>query len=586
MALTKTTTVVTNIPDISASIKDDMTSTGVRTYIDNQLVLKSSTSHTHSTYAPLANPTFTGVPAAPAPAIGDDSTRIATTSFVRSYASSTYLPLSGGLMSGPLTLNAAPTASMHAATKAYVDSVSGGGSGGGSYAQEFKSSPISISGTVFEKKIAHGLGGLPDEYSAHLVCTVAGYGYSVGDEVTPDSFGLNHNLSVWASASEVGITSKLSLSALEISDRTNTGYAPISIPTPISSNWALVLIARKFVSVASVAGTAWQTVTRSINTVYQNLTGSNLAVSVHAEIPNIYNSGSVNVNVSPTGSAPWKDVGHFTANDGANSGEGISTRILSIVPTNYYYKVTTSGTVTTINNWEEMTLGSGGGSTYTLPTASGSTLGGVKVGSGLAIDGSGILSATGGGSSVAATNWVDVTSTRSLVTTYTNSSGSIKAVLVSSDYYSGISSLIPTVGGVALPSANIDTGSSRVTAFFLVPNGTTYSVSGVSSFSSWAEMTLGSGGATALPARTWQNFSTGIGGRSPNTAYQNTTGQDIVVAVADSAYPGQILVGTTSNPATVLPYTAGSNVTVPNGWYYKYYMAGQVGTITWMELRA
>ena len=44
-------------------------------------------------------------------------------------------------------------------------------------------------------------------------------------------------------------------------------------------------------------------------------------------------------------------------------------------------------------------LGSGGGS-YTLPIASGSTLGGVKVGSGLSIDGSGVLSASGGGSGI------------------------------------------------------------------------------------------------------------------------------------------------------------------------------------------
>lgn len=38
-----------------------------------------------------------------------------------------------------------------------------------------------------------------------------------------------------------------------------------------------------------------------------------------------------------------------------------------------------------------------GGGSYTLPTASATVLGGVKVGSGLAIDGSGVLSATGGG---------------------------------------------------------------------------------------------------------------------------------------------------------------------------------------------
>jgi hypothetical protein len=39
----------------------------------------------------------------------------------------------------------------------------------------------------------------------------------------------------------------------------------------------------------------------------------------------------------------------------------------------------------------------GGGGSYTLPTASAETLGGVKVGTGLAIDGNGVLSASGGG---------------------------------------------------------------------------------------------------------------------------------------------------------------------------------------------
>ena len=44
-----------------------------------------------------------------------------------------------------------------------------------------------------------------------------------------------------------------------------------------------------------------------------------------------------------------------------------------------------------------VTINATGGGNYTLPTASPSVLGGVKVGSGLSIDGSGILSATGGG---------------------------------------------------------------------------------------------------------------------------------------------------------------------------------------------
>jgi hypothetical protein len=43
-------------------------------------------------------------------------------------------------------------------------------------------------------------------------------------------------------------------------------------------------------------------------------------------------------------------------------------------------------------------------SAYTLPTASATVLGGVKVGAGLAIDGSGVLSATGGGGAVTSVN--------------------------------------------------------------------------------------------------------------------------------------------------------------------------------------
>ena len=48
--------------------------------------------------------------------------------------------------------------------------------------------------------------------------------------------------------------------------------------------------------------------------------------------------------------------------------------------------------------WQPGTVGSGGSGNYTLPTASGSTLGGIKLGSGLSIDGNGVVSVTGGGS--------------------------------------------------------------------------------------------------------------------------------------------------------------------------------------------
>lgn len=50
-----------------------------------------------------------------------------------------------------------------------------------------------------------------------------------------------------------------------------------------------------------------------------------------------------------------------------------------------------------LGRWQPRPAPAGGGS-YTLPTASAGTLGGVKVGANLSIDGSGVLSASGGGS--------------------------------------------------------------------------------------------------------------------------------------------------------------------------------------------
>jgi len=61
----------------------------------------------------------------------------------------------------------------------------------------------------------------------------------------------------------------------------------------------------------------------------------------------------------------------------------------------YYYCTNHSGMGGTINV---------GSTSYTLPTASSSTLGGIKIGSGLSIDGSGVVTASGGGGSFSAIN--------------------------------------------------------------------------------------------------------------------------------------------------------------------------------------
>jgi hypothetical protein len=62
-----------------------------------------------SAYATLASPTFTGNPKAPTPATADNTTSIATTAFVKAqgYATGSFLPLTGGTLTGTLTISAA-----------------------------------------------------------------------------------------------------------------------------------------------------------------------------------------------------------------------------------------------------------------------------------------------------------------------------------------------------------------------------------------------------------------------------------------------------------------------------------------------
>lgn len=135
---------------------------GVTSAIQTQLDAKLGTSTAASTYAPIASPTFTGVPAAPTATAGTNTTQVATTAFVKTAVDNlvaaapttldtlnelatalgndanfsttvtnsiaTKLPLAGGTMSGAIAMGnnkitglATPTVSTDAATKGYID---------------------------------------------------------------------------------------------------------------------------------------------------------------------------------------------------------------------------------------------------------------------------------------------------------------------------------------------------------------------------------------------------------------------------------------------------------------------------------
>lgn len=137
---------------------------GVTSAIQTQIDAKLATATAASTYAPIASPTLTGVPAAPTASSATNTTQIATTAFVSTAVSNlvngasaaldtlnelasalgndanfatttaasiaTKLPLAGGTMSGAIAMGTSkitglgtPTLSTDAATKAYADSI-------------------------------------------------------------------------------------------------------------------------------------------------------------------------------------------------------------------------------------------------------------------------------------------------------------------------------------------------------------------------------------------------------------------------------------------------------------------------------
>jgi hypothetical protein len=137
---------------------------GVTSAIQTQIDSKLNTSTASSTYAPIASPTFTGVPAAPTASVGTNTTQVATTAFVKTAVDNvinaapgaldtldelaaalgddanfattvtnsiaTKLALAGGTMTGNIAMGTnkvtglgTPTTSTDAATKAYADTM-------------------------------------------------------------------------------------------------------------------------------------------------------------------------------------------------------------------------------------------------------------------------------------------------------------------------------------------------------------------------------------------------------------------------------------------------------------------------------
>ncbi|MGL5345399.1 MAG: phage tail protein, partial [Plesiomonas sp.] len=74
----------------------------VKAYADNLLTAHINAADPHTQYAPKASPTFTGTPAAPTPAKSDNTTKLATTAFVKTVTAD-YAPVNSPALTGKPT---------------------------------------------------------------------------------------------------------------------------------------------------------------------------------------------------------------------------------------------------------------------------------------------------------------------------------------------------------------------------------------------------------------------------------------------------------------------------------------------------
>ena len=132
VGLTATSTELNVLDGITASTAELNYINGVTSSIQTQLDAKLASATAASTYAPIASPTFTGTVSGVSKSmvglgnVDNTSDADKPVSTATQTALDAKLSLSGGTMTGALTLSGAPSSDLHAATKAYVDNVSSG----------------------------------------------------------------------------------------------------------------------------------------------------------------------------------------------------------------------------------------------------------------------------------------------------------------------------------------------------------------------------------------------------------------------------------------------------------------------------
>ena len=188
--------------------------------------------------------------------------------------------------------------------------------------------------------------------------------------------------------------------------------------------------------------------------------GSNLSMDGSGVLSANINAGSISGTVAVANGGTGA-----TTLTGLIKGNGTNALTAAVAGTDYQAPITLTTTGTGSATLSGTTLNIPTPSTYSLPTASGSSLGGVKVGSNLSMDGSGVLSANINAGSISGT--VAVANGGTGATTLTglvkgNGTNALTAAVAGTDYQAPITLTTTGTGAATLSGTtlNIPTPSS------------------------------------------------------------------------------------------------------------------------------
>lgn len=282
-----------------------------------------------ASYAPLASPTFTGVPSAPTPTAGTSTQQIPTTSFVGNAVNPIY-PVIASVASNALTIGLNATFVGFRSTTLTT----------GVPNTRAITSPISLTvpsgatlGTVNATQARLAILALDNAGAIELgIINLAG-GNNLDETTlvssTAVSAAATSNNVIYSTNARTNVPFRV-VGFLDITEATAGTWA--TAPTLVQGDGGNALLSIGY-------GQIWQTVTRAVSTTYYNTTGRPIMAMISMSIPT---GGGATVQINGISVGSW-----------SNQASAILTPLTLIIPPGAPYIVNVSGG-STLNTWTEL----------------------------------------------------------------------------------------------------------------------------------------------------------------------------------------------------------------------------------------